>query len=205
MWFFSQVGFHEKAIESICLFYCIPLLGLLFYWLCVCLPDADECILFGKEICKNGYCLNTPEGYECYCKTGYYYEEDTLQCVGKKWQGKGCPLQITPNFVQLRRKYIAFITERLYLRVTSPQHFPLQWCHSPLQAHGCIDHTMDAGPDLWIRQLHYLLLVSTFYLIFLLHFKRRDTKTYFHLFLMISLQTYCFVWSWERSAKCLQF
>ncbi|KAM5291648.1 latent-transforming growth factor beta-binding protein 1 isoform 24-T24 [Ctenodactylus gundi] len=42
--------------------------------------DADECLLFGQEICKNGYCLNTQPGYECYCKQGTYYDPVKLQC-----------------------------------------------------------------------------------------------------------------------------
>ncbi|XP_017172982.1 latent-transforming growth factor beta-binding protein 1 isoform X7 [Mus musculus] len=42
--------------------------------------DADECLLFGEEICKNGYCLNTQPGYECYCKQGTYYDPVKLQC-----------------------------------------------------------------------------------------------------------------------------
>ncbi|KAI1894400.1 hypothetical protein AGOR_G00115420 [Albula goreensis] len=43
--------------------------------------DADECILFSKEICKDGFCLNTVGGYECYCKQGLYYDEVKLQCL----------------------------------------------------------------------------------------------------------------------------
>ncbi|XP_037397986.1 latent-transforming growth factor beta-binding protein 1 isoform X2 [Pygocentrus nattereri] len=43
--------------------------------------DADECALFGDEICKDGFCLNVNSGYECYCKTGFYYDEVKLQCV----------------------------------------------------------------------------------------------------------------------------
>ncbi|KAI4875851.1 hypothetical protein NFI96_022971 [Prochilodus magdalenae] len=42
---------------------------------------ADECALFGEEICKGGYCLNTAKGYECYCKAGLYYDDVRLQCV----------------------------------------------------------------------------------------------------------------------------
>ncbi|XP_059376221.1 latent-transforming growth factor beta-binding protein 1 isoform X8 [Carassius carassius] len=43
--------------------------------------DADECKLFENDICKDGYCLNTHGGYECYCKAGLYYDENKLQCV----------------------------------------------------------------------------------------------------------------------------
>ncbi|XP_072848366.2 latent-transforming growth factor beta-binding protein 1 isoform X6 [Pogona vitticeps] len=42
--------------------------------------DADECQLFGQEICKNGFCLNTQPGFECYCKQGTYYDPVKLQC-----------------------------------------------------------------------------------------------------------------------------
>lgn len=45
--------------------------------------DADECLLFGQEICKNGFCLNTQPGYECYCKQGTYYDPVKLQCFGE--------------------------------------------------------------------------------------------------------------------------
>ncbi|KAM9317035.1 latent-transforming growth factor beta-binding protein 1 [Gastrophryne carolinensis] len=43
--------------------------------------DADECMLFGKEICKNGFCSNTEASYECYCKQGTYYDPVKLQCI----------------------------------------------------------------------------------------------------------------------------
>lgn len=43
--------------------------------------DADECQLFGSEICKDGFCLNTAGWYECYCKSGLYYDESKLQCL----------------------------------------------------------------------------------------------------------------------------
>ncbi|XP_043916428.1 latent-transforming growth factor beta-binding protein 3 [Protopterus annectens] len=43
--------------------------------------DIDECVLFGNEICKEGKCVNTQPGYECYCKQGFYYDSNLLQCV----------------------------------------------------------------------------------------------------------------------------
>ncbi|XP_043119085.1 latent-transforming growth factor beta-binding protein 1 isoform X4 [Puntigrus tetrazona] len=46
--------------------------------------DANECTLFGNEICKDGFCSNTAGGYECYCKTGLYYDDSKLQCVGQR-------------------------------------------------------------------------------------------------------------------------
>uniref|UniRef100_G3TP36 Latent transforming growth factor beta binding protein 3 n=1 Tax=Loxodonta africana TaxID=9785 RepID=G3TP36_LOXAF len=43
--------------------------------------DIDECMLFGAEICKEGKCVNTQPGYECYCKQGFYYDGNLLECV----------------------------------------------------------------------------------------------------------------------------
>ncbi|XP_078389397.1 latent-transforming growth factor beta-binding protein 4-like isoform X2 [Cetorhinus maximus] len=43
--------------------------------------DADECSLFGSEVCKNGVCVNTVPGYSCYCPTGYYYHSIRLECI----------------------------------------------------------------------------------------------------------------------------
>ncbi|KAJ8248500.1 hypothetical protein GJAV_G00242690 [Gymnothorax javanicus] len=43
--------------------------------------DADECVLFSQEICKDGYCMNTAGSYECYCKQGLYYDEVKLSCL----------------------------------------------------------------------------------------------------------------------------
>ncbi|XP_037694233.1 latent-transforming growth factor beta-binding protein 3 isoform X2 [Choloepus didactylus] len=43
--------------------------------------DIDECMLFGTEICKEGKCVNTQPGYECYCKQGFYYDGNLLECV----------------------------------------------------------------------------------------------------------------------------
>ncbi|XP_072424321.1 latent-transforming growth factor beta-binding protein 2-like isoform X1 [Chiloscyllium punctatum] len=43
--------------------------------------DADECTMFGSEICKNGHCVNNIGDYACYCDTGYYYNNVRLECV----------------------------------------------------------------------------------------------------------------------------
>ncbi|XP_067830905.1 LOW QUALITY PROTEIN: latent-transforming growth factor beta-binding protein 4-like [Heptranchias perlo] len=43
--------------------------------------DADECSLFGSEVCKNGVCVNTIPGFSCYCPSGYYYESVRLECI----------------------------------------------------------------------------------------------------------------------------
>ncbi|CAJ1066457.1 latent-transforming growth factor beta-binding protein 1 isoform X2 [Xyrichtys novacula] len=42
--------------------------------------DADECKLFGQEVCKGGFCLDTEGSYECYCKTGQDYDAARLEC-----------------------------------------------------------------------------------------------------------------------------
>lgn len=46
--------------------------------------DADECSLFGQEVCKGGFCLNTEGSYECYCKTGHDYDPIKLECRGEE-------------------------------------------------------------------------------------------------------------------------
>ncbi|XP_072555349.1 latent-transforming growth factor beta-binding protein 2 isoform X2 [Paramormyrops kingsleyae] len=43
--------------------------------------DADECEMFGQEICKKGHCSNTYGSYSCFCQTGYYYDTVRLECV----------------------------------------------------------------------------------------------------------------------------
>ncbi|XP_062375263.1 latent-transforming growth factor beta-binding protein 1 isoform X2 [Sardina pilchardus] len=43
--------------------------------------DADECALFGSEICKGGFCLNQERTYECYCKAGLFYDDVKLECI----------------------------------------------------------------------------------------------------------------------------
>uniref|UniRef100_A0A6Q2ZCU0 Latent transforming growth factor beta binding protein 3 n=1 Tax=Esox lucius TaxID=8010 RepID=A0A6Q2ZCU0_ESOLU len=42
--------------------------------------DIDECALFSNEICKEGRCMNTQPGYECYCQQGFYYDNNLLDC-----------------------------------------------------------------------------------------------------------------------------
>ncbi|XP_061914967.1 latent-transforming growth factor beta-binding protein 1 isoform X7 [Entelurus aequoreus] len=42
--------------------------------------NADECTLFGQEVCKGGFCLDTDGSYECYCKTGQDYDPSKLEC-----------------------------------------------------------------------------------------------------------------------------
>ncbi|CAL9688260.1 unnamed protein product [Knipowitschia caucasica] len=42
--------------------------------------DADECVLFGQEVCKGGFCQNTEGNFECYCKSGQDYDPELLEC-----------------------------------------------------------------------------------------------------------------------------
>lgn len=53
--------------------------------LCV-FSDGDECSLFGQEVCKGGFCMNTEGSYECYCKTGQDYDPIKLECRGEEKQ-----------------------------------------------------------------------------------------------------------------------
>nr|XP_015205835.1 PREDICTED: latent-transforming growth factor beta-binding protein 2 isoform X1 [Lepisosteus oculatus] len=43
--------------------------------------DADECEMFGSEICTDGSCVNIYSGYSCYCRMGYYYDTIRLACL----------------------------------------------------------------------------------------------------------------------------
>lgn len=47
--------------------------------------DANECEMFGSDICKNGQCSNLFSTYTCYCRSGFYYDNIRLECVGKKY------------------------------------------------------------------------------------------------------------------------
>ncbi|KAM6395752.1 LOW QUALITY PROTEIN: latent-transforming growth factor beta-binding protein 4 [Rhynochetos jubatus] len=42
--------------------------------------DVDECRLFAPQLCR-GVCLDAAPGFSCYCPSGYYYEQEHLQCV----------------------------------------------------------------------------------------------------------------------------
>lgn len=45
--------------------------------------DADECTLFGEEVCRGGFCRNTAGSYECYCQDGHVYDLAKLECTGQ--------------------------------------------------------------------------------------------------------------------------
>uniref|UniRef100_A0A452QDQ2 Latent-transforming growth factor beta-binding protein 2 n=1 Tax=Ursus americanus TaxID=9643 RepID=A0A452QDQ2_URSAM len=42
--------------------------------------DADECVMFGPSLCRNGRCLNTVPGYTCLCNPGYHYNAVHRKC-----------------------------------------------------------------------------------------------------------------------------
>uniref|UniRef100_A0A3P8N9S3 Latent-transforming growth factor beta-binding protein 2 n=1 Tax=Astatotilapia calliptera TaxID=8154 RepID=A0A3P8N9S3_ASTCA len=43
--------------------------------------DANECEIFGPDICKNGQCSNLFSTYTCYCRSGFFYDNIRLECV----------------------------------------------------------------------------------------------------------------------------
>ncbi|XP_072545252.1 latent-transforming growth factor beta-binding protein 2-like [Salminus brasiliensis] len=45
------------------------------------LRDADECEMFGPEICKNGLCANFYATFSCFCRNGYHYDKVRMECV----------------------------------------------------------------------------------------------------------------------------
>ncbi|KAI6059113.1 Latent-transforming growth factor beta-binding protein 4-like protein [Aix galericulata] len=45
--------------------------------------DVDECRVFAPQLCRGGVCINAAPGFSCYCPSGYYYEQEHLQCVGE--------------------------------------------------------------------------------------------------------------------------
>ncbi|CAL8272426.1 unnamed protein product [Merluccius merluccius] len=43
--------------------------------------DANECEMFGSEMCKNGQCSNLFATYTCFCRSGFYYDHKRLECL----------------------------------------------------------------------------------------------------------------------------
>ncbi|XP_029608727.1 latent-transforming growth factor beta-binding protein 1 isoform X1 [Salmo trutta] len=76
--------------------------------------DADECALFGQEICKDGFCFNSPGSYECYCKNGLYYDEVKLQCrdIDECQEESSC---VEGECLNTQGSYMCFCTHPLVL------------------------------------------------------------------------------------------
>eukprot|EP00062_Callorhinchus_milii_P013290 gi/632961229/ref/XP_007896640.1/ PREDICTED: latent-transforming growth factor beta-binding protein 1 isoform X2 [Callorhinchus milii] len=99
--------------------------------------DADECALFGQEICKNGFCLNTQPGYECYCRQGLYYDPVKLQCldIDECQDAASC---IDGQCSNTEGSYDCFCTEPMVLDITRKRcvQFPvsddIDECQDPL-------------------------------------------------------------------------
>lgn len=75
--FFAQAFCTKRNIFNTSLYHCSQAVFSLD------VVDADECTLFGQEVCKGGYCKNTEGSYECYCMGGHYYDPVTLECRGE--------------------------------------------------------------------------------------------------------------------------
>ncbi|XP_007939559.1 latent-transforming growth factor beta-binding protein 2 [Orycteropus afer afer] len=42
--------------------------------------DANECVMFGPDLCPNGQCLNAVPSYICLCDPGYRYDAPSKKC-----------------------------------------------------------------------------------------------------------------------------
>ncbi|KAM7078978.1 latent-transforming growth factor beta-binding protein 1 isoform 3-T3 [Molossus nigricans] len=102
--------------------------------------DADECLLFGQEICKNGFCLNTQPGYECYCKQGTYYDPVKLQCfdMDECQDPSSC---IDGQCINTEGSYSCFCTHPMVLDASEKR------CIRPAESHEQIEET-DVYQDL---------------------------------------------------------
>ncbi|XP_036290682.1 latent-transforming growth factor beta-binding protein 1 isoform X10 [Pipistrellus kuhlii] len=102
--------------------------------------DADECLLFGHEICKNGFCLNTQPGYECYCKQGTYYDPVKLQCfdMDECQDPNSC---IDGQCINTEGSYNCFCTHPMVLDASEKR------CVRPSESHEQIEET-DVYQDL---------------------------------------------------------
>ncbi|KAB0380266.1 hypothetical protein FD755_008050 [Muntiacus reevesi] len=102
--------------------------------------DADECLLFGQEICKNGFCMNTQPGYECYCKQGTYYDPVKLQCfdIDECQDPNSC---IDGQCINTEGSYNCFCTHPMVLDASEKR------CIRPTESHEQIEET-DVYQDL---------------------------------------------------------
>uniref|UniRef100_A0A7N5KP63 Latent-transforming growth factor beta-binding protein 3-like n=1 Tax=Ailuropoda melanoleuca TaxID=9646 RepID=A0A7N5KP63_AILME len=71
-----------------CEIYPCPVLNSIeFHTLC---PDGKGFILDDTALNYEGKCVNTQPGYECYCKHGFYYDANLLECVDVDDPGFNC-------------------------------------------------------------------------------------------------------------------
>ncbi|XP_053567837.1 latent-transforming growth factor beta-binding protein 1 isoform X3 [Bombina bombina] len=102
--------------------------------------DADECLLFGKEICRDGFCVNTQSSYECYCKQGTYYDHVRLQCFDNDecQDPNAC---IDGQCINTEGSYTCFCTRPMVLDATGKR------CVGPMEPSDPVEE-MDVFQDL---------------------------------------------------------
>lgn len=71
--------------------------------------------------------MNTQPGYECYCKQGFYYDGNLLECVGKGPLDSGRETRTT---IRLRARTV-------HSRSSSPQTWTSAWT-SPTAGTECV-------------------------------------------------------------------
>lgn len=47
--------------------------------------EIDECTLM-PNMCNHGTCVNTPGSFHCSCDSGYIYDANSHQCIGKYFE-----------------------------------------------------------------------------------------------------------------------
>ncbi|RXM30325.1 Latent-transforming growth factor beta-binding protein 1 [Acipenser ruthenus] len=101
--------------------------------------DADECVLFGQEICKNGFCLNTQPSFECYCMQGMYYDLLKLQCldIDECQDDSSC---VSGQCINTEGSYNCFCTRPMILDTTGKR------CVGPTEI---TDHSEDSEDICW--------------------------------------------------------
>ncbi|XP_066550639.1 latent-transforming growth factor beta-binding protein 2 isoform X2 [Amia ocellicauda] len=116
--------------------------------------DADECKMFGSEICKRGLCINTLFGYSCYCHMGYYYDTIRLECVDHdECQESTC---VDGTCVNTMGSFNCFCSPPLILdhtrqrciaaNATEELHNPDELIHMDICWKGLTDEYMCSGP-----------------------------------------------------------
>uniref|UniRef100_A0A3B5QAB5 Latent-transforming growth factor beta-binding protein 2 n=2 Tax=Xiphophorus maculatus TaxID=8083 RepID=A0A3B5QAB5_XIPMA len=108
--------------------------------------DANECEMFGSEICKNGQCSNFFSGYTCYCQSGYFYDKIRLECVDYDECGFGNPCE-NGACVNTAGSFNCFCSPPLVL--DSTQHR----CVSPNTTEGIIGSDQDVNANICWRRL----------------------------------------------------